>query len=168
VYPADLTAWARAGADPDAWRTPRLAADLRALRAGGVIVPPAPGAAAVGPARYVVLEEPFGRARRELRDAIDLVAVLDLPLAAALARRVQRHLAWARAAATDEARERPLRALDDYLAWYLDGRGWEVYAAAQRAALAGADLVLDGTRPADELAAQVVRWAAPPTGTAPR
>jgi hypothetical protein len=161
VYPADLSAWVQAGADPDSWRTPRLADDLRALRAGEAIVPPGPGTGAgqappLGPARYVVLEEPFGRARRELRGALDVVAVLELPLAAALARRVQRQLGWAREAAAGEARERPLRALDAYLAWYLDSRGWEAYAAAQRTALAGADLVLDGTRPTDELAAQVV------------
>lgn len=163
VYPEDVTAWARAGADPDAWRTPRLAADLRALRAGTAIVPPTVGARsteAVGPARYVVLEEPFGRARRELRDAIDVVAVLELPLAVALARRVRRQLAGVSAAAAEEARAGALRGLDGYLAWYLDGRGWEAYAAGQRAALVRADLVLDGTRPVDDLAAEVVRRVA--------
>lgn len=39
-----------------------------------------------------MVEEPFGRARQEMREAIDLVAIIDLPLEVALARRIRRNI----------------------------------------------------------------------------
>ena len=76
TYPEDWTAWWRAGGDPDAVQTPVLAADLRALRDGVPINDPRSGLP-IDPAAFVVVDEPFGRARTEVRDLVDFVACLD-------------------------------------------------------------------------------------------
>ena len=92
-YPADARAWVDAGADPDAWRTAQLADDLRSLRAGQTIrLPREKGTREPKP--YIVLEEPFGRARTELAESIDFVVYLDLPLEVALARKLLREYGW--------------------------------------------------------------------------
>ena len=78
TYPEDWTAWWRAGGDLDAVQTPVLAADLRALR-DGVPINDARSGLPIDPAAFVVVDEPFGRARTEVRDLVDFVACLDVP-----------------------------------------------------------------------------------------
>jgi hypothetical protein len=87
--PKDWDAWWRAGADPDAVRTPQLAADLRSLRSGATVVDSCSGRP-IAPAAFVVVDEPFGRERQGMRDLVDFVACIDVPLVVALARRVLR------------------------------------------------------------------------------
>lgn len=93
-YPTDLAGWIDAGQDLDAWEIPypgghlrQLLADLKALREGKAIALPA-DKGEVKPARFIILEEPSGRARAGLRALIDFVVLLDLPLEMALARKV--------------------------------------------------------------------------------
>jgi uridine kinase len=174
TYPPDLRAWLDGGADPNAWQTPRLSADLRALRRGQAITLPGrsvwriddhhPRGHAVpvseGPAgghrlesrRYVVVEEPFGRTRAELAPLVDFVAHLDVPLEVALARQLLR-------ATTDEAphhdsgwlRDHLLTVLPAYLTVWRD-----CYVAAARAARQACDLCLDGLQPLDVVVGQLV------------
>lgn len=136
TYPPDLKDWLDRGADVDEWKTPRLAADVRALREGG--------------ARFVLLEEPFGRMRRELRDLIDLAVHLDVPADILLARRLLRRL--------EEERHQGEKLLDrvqkDLNVHLATGRELEIVGAA--AGKAAADVVLDGTRPLDDLAQELV------------
>lgn len=148
--PSEIRAWLEAGADPDELKTPRLADALRRLRSGE----PArrhDGRGTIGPAKFILLEEPFGRARGDVAPHIDLAVHLELPADIALARRIVRAI---------EEREPPdpVQMLEhirhDLTAYLLAGR--ESYEAANRAALRAADLVLDGLRPADELAAELV------------
>ncbi|HLZ09356.1 MAG TPA: hypothetical protein VKT80_12250 [Chloroflexota bacterium] len=154
TYPSDFGAWIRDGAKPDEWKTPRLAVDLAALRQGQPILPP-DGAARRESARYIVIEEPFGRERQEMRDLIDLVAIVDLPLEVALARRIRRNIQSGLhdSAASIEC----LQSLDQFLNAYLDGPLREGYIAINRVALKTSDVVLDGMKPIDELADQVVQ-----------
>src|SRR3712207_3235913 len=91
TYPADMAHWLATGADPNQWQTPRLAEDVQALRAGSAVVHP-DGTTVLQPTRYIVMEEPFGRERREMAPLIDFVAVIDVPLEIALARRLRRTL----------------------------------------------------------------------------
>lgn len=148
-YPEDWTAWWRAGSDPDAVHTPRLAADLRALRGGVPVAHPHSGLP-IAPASFVVVDEPFGRARGEMEDLVDFVACIDVPLVVALARRVLRSLDTLR----DDARLR--EELRETAATYLTAGSVAVYAGANAAPSAGCDLVVDGLRDPQELAAQVV------------
>jgi uridine kinase len=148
--PSEIRAWLEAGADPDHLKTPRLADDLRRLRSGEATQPPG-GSGVIEPAEFVLLEEPFGRARGDVAPYIDLAAHIELPADVALARRIVRAI---------EEQEQPdpeqmlAHILHDLKAYLLAGR--ESYEAANRAARESADVVLDGLRPADELAAELV------------
>jgi uridine kinase len=154
TYPSDLRAWIQDGANPNAWKTPRFAADLRALRQGQPLAPPS-GATQPQAVRYIVVEEPFGRERQEMRAALDLVAIIDVPLEIALARRIRRTM---QAALEDSAVSTEcLRSLGQFLDAYLDGPLREGYLVINRIALATCDVILDGLKPSDELAEQVVR-----------
>jgi len=153
-YPSDFGAWLGDGADPNEWKTPRFAGDLIALRQGQSILPPG-GAVRRESARYIVVEEPFGRARQEMREAIDLVAIIDLPLEVALARRIRRNI---RPAIEDSAASvECLRSLNQFLDAYLDGQIREGYLVINRIALATCDTILDGMKPIEALAEQVVQ-----------
>jgi uridine kinase len=155
-YPADLAAWVAAGADPNAWRTPALAADLRALKQGRAVSLPG-GKGVVEPRPYLLVEEPLGRARAEMAPEIDLVVYLDLPPDVAIVRKIRRD---ARRYTREAAQPDLWRWLDDFCAFYLEGPLRAVYQAASEKVRAGADLVLDATRPLEELARAVAQRAA--------
>jgi len=146
--PPDLAQWLRDGADPDAWMSPHMGEHLRALRRGEAVTNPRRGTQ-TAPAPYIVMEEPFGRARAEVRDLVDFVVCIDLPLEIALARRVLRT-----AQAIGDC-ERFRDVVRGGMKAYLNS-GRETYLAANRLARAACELVVDGTRPADELAREVV------------
>ncbi|MDQ3904103.1 MAG: hypothetical protein M3300_01305 [Actinomycetota bacterium] len=151
TYPEDLAAWLAAGADPDRWQTPRLAADVQALRSGMPVLHP-DGTIILQPARYVVLEEPFGRERQEMALAIDVVVVIDLPLEIALARRLRRTMSHGR---EQWSTEQLLTHMEDYLAAYL-AWGRTLYRVVNRRAMQSCDIVVDGTQPPEVLARQIV------------
>jgi uridine kinase len=154
-YPADLAAWVASGADPDEWRTPAFATALQALRRGeAVTLPEEKGI--VEPRPYLVVEEPFGRARQEVAPNLDFVVYLDAPLDIAMIRKIRRDAA--RFAQEVQGAD-VLRWIHDFCAFYLDGPLRDVYRAACERARAGADLVLDATRPLDELARELAEHA---------
>lgn len=154
-YPGDLGAWLQGGADPDAWRTPRMAADLMALRAGRA-VPARDGRGAVEPRRFVVVEDPFGRARREMAPGIDFSAYLELPMEIALARKLRRDLAEA---ARELGAQGALDRAGEFFEEYLEGRGRDGYLAGNQRARESCDLVLDGMLPVEALARAIVHHA---------
>jgi uridine kinase len=133
VYPPDLQDWLARGADVDEWKTPRLAADLRALRAGTH--------------DYVLVEEPFGKMRAEMRGLIDLAAHLDVPADVLLARRLLRRLEEERAEFGDQLLDKLHGDLREHLA---TDRSLEL--TGNTTAKAAADIVLDGRRTIDEIA----------------
>lgn len=133
VYPPDLRDWLARGADVDEWKTPRLAADLRGLRSG--------------PFDFVLVEEPFGRTRAEMRDLIDLAVHLDVPSDVLLARRLLRRLEEEREQHGEQLLDRLHGDLREHLA---TDRSLEV--AGGESAKAAADVVLDGTKSIDEIA----------------
>jgi uridine kinase len=87
----DSRRWIAEGADPAAWKVPKLTEDLLELRQGRPIRHSVTKLVTI-PTPIIVVEEPFGRSRPELRALIDFVAVLDTPLEVALARRLLREL----------------------------------------------------------------------------
>ena len=105
----------------------------------------------VEPAEFIVLEEPFGRSRGESAPIIGLAAHLEVPADIALARRVIR-------AIESPANAHPEQLLQeiqyDLRAYLLAGH--EAYRSAERAAKESADMVLDGMKAIDVLAAEVV------------
>jgi uridine kinase len=152
VYPPDLADWVASGADPNDWRTPQFAADLQALRLGQAVTLPN-GQGIAEPKPYVVVEDPFGRARQEMAPSTDFVAYLDLPLEVAMARKLRREV---NGAARDSGPQAALDTLNQFLAAFVDGPSREVYLAANRSARESCDLILDGMRPLDDLAQEIV------------
>ena len=88
-YPADSAAWLADGADPNQFKSPGFADDLSALTRNEPIIR---DDETLKPSRYIVIEEPMGRERDEMRPLIDFVAVIDTPPQIALARRLLRDL----------------------------------------------------------------------------
>jgi uridine kinase len=152
VYPLDLATWLASGADPNEWRTPQLAADLQALRQGRTIsLPKEKGN--VEPQPYLIVEDPFGRSRSEMAPHIDFVAYLDIPLDVAMLRKIRRET---QSYIRDGDDPNLSSWLSDFCERYLDGPLRAAYLAANEKARAGADLVLDGLRPVEELAREIV------------
>jgi uridine kinase len=143
---AQIRAWLDAGADPNWVETPRLAEDLGRLAGGDAVAGPKDGET-LHPAPFIVLEEPFGRARREMAPLIDLAIHLEVPLDIALGRRILR------AIRKDEATNHAelVADIEGQMQAFLGG-GRDAYQAIDRSALDSADLVLDGLLPADDLA----------------
>jgi len=146
---AQIRAWVDAGTDLDEIKTPGLADDLRRLRSRQAIALPGAGGR-IESADVIILEEPFGRARAELSALIDFAVFIDTPADVALARRLLREI---QAGRQDPARL--VGAIEIQLNAYL-AAGRDAYLAAGRAARASADIVLDGMRDTDDLAAALV------------
>jgi uridine kinase len=150
TYPPDLRQWMEEGADVDVWQTPRLADDVRALRDGRSIALPESGAV-IAPANVLVMEEPFGKMRREMAGLIDLAVHIDVPADILLARRILRRLS--------EEREQFGEGLLDQLRSDLEHHVASGRLLQMRGAIVArdaADIVLEGTHTIDELAQAVV------------
>jgi uridine kinase len=147
-YPTDMRAWIDAGADPAEWRTPKLGDDLRAMKSGKPIK--APNGARMDAAPYVVLEEPFGRARPEVAGLIDFVAFVDVPLEIALARRLLRDFDDGAPRQPEGYTRRLYGFLSTYVAVYRDA-----YAEGIQLARETCDLQVDGMKTVEELAEEI-------------
>lgn len=148
--PAAIRAWLEAGANPDEFKTPQLPPDLRRLISGkSVGLPNDRGV--VESAEFILIEEPFGRSRAELSPLVDFAVHLHVPADIALARRIVRAIEAQERRESGELIEHIHRELKTYIA-----AGREAYDAAERAATRAADIVLDGLRPTEELAAELV------------
>lgn len=158
-WPADFDRWIAGGADPAAVSVPRLKQDLEHLLAGEAIEHPIHGRP-IRSSERILIEEPFGRARPELRGLVDRLVYVDLPPDVSAIRMIER------AIAPDGAT--PIAALDrngllDRLAaakrWtnhYMRLR-W-IYPHFEARLRADADLILDGMSPIDDLVEAAIRW----------
>jgi uridine kinase len=151
-YPSDFSEWIREGADPNQWETPQLAEDLRSLRYGKAISLPN-NRGMLNTARFIVIEEPFGRERDKMNELIDFVACIDLPLEIALARTLLRTIEeFPRERRQDEL----IEFLRGYLAAYLNGSVRALYLEVNARVLKNCDLVSNGVKPVAELAEEIV------------
>jgi uridine kinase len=152
-YPTDMAKWVKEGKDLDAWEIPQLLDNLKALRNGKAISLPA-NKGEVKPAKFIVLEEPSGRARTGLQELIDMVVLLDLPLEIALARKVVEYVSYClRMVPQDELASAMQKFVVIYEQYPVIR---EYYLTIVEQARRDCDLVLDGTRPTDELAHEIV------------
>ena len=148
IHPENMREWFNAGADYNAWEPPVFTEHLRSLKAGGSVLS-VDGGAAIGPAKYVVVDAPLGRAQSESGMLIDFMVYVDTPLDVAMARRILRDLERTR----DQDVSEYLADLRSDLVGYLNGAR-EIYAHKQVAETS--DLVLDGQLSLDELAKAVL------------
>lgn len=151
-YPKDLAQWLADGADPADWDTPQMVADLQALMRGETIAHPY-NQTSIPSATFIVLEEPFGRTRATLKDLIDHVIAIDIPLEVALARRLLR------TANNPHFKEHPEEfgpSIVDYLNLYLEVAR-PLYIAVNQYVYQDYDLMLDGLKPLAELVDEAAR-----------
>ncbi|HEX8572384.1 MAG TPA: hypothetical protein VF759_06505 [Allosphingosinicella sp.] len=144
-----IVAWLAEGADPNWVETPELAADLARLAAGHPVARPG-GGAELRPAPFIIVEEPFGRARREMAPLIDFAVHLEVPLEIALGRRLLRAIRALPVAEPQVGHAELVADIEGQLNAFL-AIGREAYLAADVAARGAADLVLDGLQPPDSL-----------------
>ncbi len=137
----DIRQWVEQGCDPNQFVSiPQLVEDVRALRAGRAVVSPR-NQQIIEPARYIVMEEPWGRDRDEMKPLIDFVAHIAIPLDISLCRQLLRE------AANPALHFDPLVFVQEYLT----ERVGELYRRQQQVS-EHADLVVDGLQPPDALA----------------
>ena len=135
TYPPDLKDWVERGANVDEWKTPVMAAELRKLRED--------------PAAVILVEEPFGKLRREMSGLIDLAVHVNVPANVLLARRLMRRIEEGRDVA--ELIDRLHLDLKQHLSL-----GRELDALGSAAARGAAHVVVDGTKSVNEIAEEVV------------
>jgi uridine kinase len=133
------------GGDPDEWRVEQLLTDLDTLL-GGQPITAARGVGTLGPADIIVVEEPFGRARSQMRSLVDLALHIQLPANVALARRLLRDFV----PNVDDAAPLESGQLGDYLRAYLADLA-PAYERVEDLAHASTDVVLDGSVDSAEL-----------------
>jgi uridine kinase len=149
IYP-ESASWIEEGADPNAFKMPLYDADVRALKNGISVIHPETGNE-LRPARYLVLEEHFGRGRAAVSDLIDFVVYIDTPLEVAYIRKLARKtsfLPW---------EENPIvfiEHLRENLEWYLRV-GRRFYLAVHDRVRNDCDLVVNGLLPSQEIAGRI-------------
>ena len=107
----------------------------------------------VEPHRFILLEEPFGRARAAVAEYVDMVVAIDLPIDVALARRLVRDINTPQMAADPQAARDHV---ETYCRKFLFESRRELILAGQRCALENCDLVLDGTKPVAALTVELL------------
>ena len=159
-WPQDIDQWIRAGADPNQVRVPRLKEDLLSLLKGTSITHPLDNRT-INSSEYILVEEPSGRERQEIAEYIDLVVYVDVPQDMCVVRVVQRALGMTgpdfERTVESESRQglaRRLKAVAFWLAQYERMRS--VYIEVSGIVKQKADIVVDGLRPVDEIAQQVL------------
>lgn len=160
-WPTDMAQWMDAGADPSQICVPRLTEDLLALRSGQAIIDPLDGKI-IQPVSYIILEEPSGREREEIRDYINLVVFIDVPQDVCVVRMIERTLDLARwqsqGTFAGEASEALVRQLDSVALWLAQyHRARQMYLTVSRRVKAGADVVVDGMLPVEDVVGEVRR-----------
>src|SRR5215216_1504103 len=144
--------WIHDGADPNEFLIPQFDADVRALKNGKPISQPETGIE-IRPARFLVVEEPFGRGREAIRELIDFVVYVDTPLEIAYIRKISRKndfLPW------EENPDIFIKHLRENMEWYLrNGRNF--YLAVADKVRQNCDLVVDGTLSTEETADKIMQ-----------
>jgi uridine kinase len=142
IQPSSFRSWLDQGADYNAWKTPRLASDLRRQREGRTIEHPINGSQ-VGPSKIIIYDAPLGKAQEETGSLIDFMVFIDTPLDIAMARRLLRD-----AGTEDKV------SLSDELRTYLD-HGRQAYLEMDKQIKHACDLIVNGMNSADAIAEEV-------------
>jgi len=134
-YPPSVE-WVESGANPNEFQTPQFFSDIFALKNGKSIFHPKTNQE-IAPARFLFIEEPFGRSREAIGALIDFLIYVDTPLEIALARKLLRTSNLISQGNSDIT-------IEEHLLWYLR-IGRIFYLAVERNARMNCDLVIDGT-----------------------
>ena len=156
-FPAEPEKWYKEGADLDVIDTPRLVECLSKLSAGLSAEGP-DGKDQIEPHRIVVVDEHFGRMRKQVADFFDLVIYIEAPLEVSLARGIRRMIEVG--SELEHSAEESLAFIERFIDNYLD-RSWrEVYRFNKERVRPTCDLILDGLKNPDVLVDEVVKIVA--------
>ncbi|MFD0698133.1 hypothetical protein ACFQZT_29075 [Paenibacillus sp. GCM10027628] len=152
-FPENIIDWISTGGDVDVITTPLLQAHLSQLMNGkGVSFIRGNGWAkeygienhnkeeiTIQPSKIIILEEPFGRERMEIREFIDYVIYIDIEPEIALGRRIYDLIKFLRSDSTVL-----INLLDHYLFDYLNNGIREMYVEIGKRVRENSDLVIKG------------------------
>ena len=141
VHPESFRVWLLQGADYNAWKTARLAADLEALKEWKEIQHPLDGRD-IPPRKMIIFDAPLGYAHDETGRLIDYMVFLDTPLDVAMARRLLRDAGS------------PAFSLQAEMQAYLD-YGRAAYLEMDKQVKPSCDLVVDGSASIEVVAMQI-------------
>ncbi|MFW9923126.1 MAG: hypothetical protein ACFFDW_07580, partial [Candidatus Thorarchaeota archaeon] len=155
-WPKDIRKWVDEGAEINDWKNPRLKEDLEKLLHGEEIIYPTTGEK-IRSSSLIIVEDPSGRGRKEMRDYIDHLVYLDIPNEISLMRSMTR---WLNSEMTkkDGSRvkrreEQPAELLENMLIFvkkYLDSYR-DMYHVVCDRVKEDADIILDGQNSPKEL-----------------
>ena len=148
-FPEDGMSWLTNGADPKMVINEPFYNDLMQLITGHPIHTPNTNQL-VNPAKFVIIEEPFGRGRQGMEQAVDFVVCLDTPLEVSLARRL---LEWAKS--DQDSSEHTVQKIEGYLTQYLMGVK-DLYRIVNEGVKGNCDLILNGLAPTEEMVKDIV------------
>jgi uridine kinase len=145
--------WIEEGCNPDNWFCPQFAEHIGVLKSGGAVTTPGTHKPA-GPAQFIIIEEPLGRARPDVRDLIDFATHISVPLDIALCRTVLRSLGNA---TNREEREMFLQKLERNLTKRYLIHDHPIYEAITRLAPGTCDIAVDGFQTSAECERDVMQ-----------
>jgi uridine kinase len=159
-WPHDMNQWLSDGADPDQIRIPKLKEDLLSLLKGIPITDPFDGKT-VTPSKYLLLEEPSGRERGEIREYIDWVVYIDVPQDVCVARMTERVIdidIWnSQGTLEGETKEDLVRQLNAVASWLTHyQRARSMYMAGSRMVKQKADILINGMKTIDEITTDIL------------
>lgn len=159
-WPQDIIQWMNDGADPKHILVPKLKEDLLALLNGKAITDPLT-AKIIAPSRCIILEEPSGRRRQEIREYVDLAAHIDVPQDVCVTRLVERVMnmeAWnSKGTFQGETKKDLVRQLNAVALWMTQyQRARSMYIQVSQIAQENADLIVDGMKTVNEIVTDIV------------
>ncbi len=159
-WPQDMHLWIQDGADPSGIRVPELKEDLLSLINGRPIKYPS-GDKIVSSADYIILEEPSGREKQDIREYIDIVFYVDVPQDVCVTRLVQRVLnmeVWEeKGTFADESKENLVRQLDAVAMWITHYQKFRaMYLSGSSAVRQNADVLIDGMKSVNQITSEIL------------
>ena len=159
-WPRDMSQWMIDGADPNQIHIPKLKEDLLSLLKGEAVTDPFDGRV-ITPSKYIILEEPSGRERQEIREYIDLVVYIDVPQDICVIRLVERALnmeVWkSNGTFESENKEDIVRQLNAVALWTTQyQRARPMYIQVSRIVQEKADVTVSGIKTVNEITTDIM------------
>jgi uridine kinase len=148
VYPVNMMSDLAGGnpVDPAKILSPDFLKHVLMLKSGEKVTDP--WGREVMPAKYIIIEEPFGRLRDEIKDTLNFVIALQIPLDISLARRILRDIRT-EPAYKDLGAEKKMEIVTGFLNTYLNGLG-NGYRLINQTVTQTSNIILDGLKKIEE------------------
>jgi len=160
-WPPDIKQWIEDGANPEQIRIPKLKDDLHTLLKGSSITDPF-NQKTITPSEYIILEEPSGRERNEIKEFIDLVVYIDVPQDICVLRLIERVInmdAWKNGGTFEgESRESLVKQLNAVASWITHYKRFRsMYIVGSSKVKAKADFIVDGMESVEGITTSIIK-----------